>query len=62
MLGEEPDVDDVEAVEFVGPESVLSTDVGRVRVGQYGPGLVRAAGDRDIGLHVREPVKQVAGL
>ena len=29
---------------------------------QYGPGLLRTAGDRDIGLHAREPVRWVVGV
>jgi hypothetical protein len=43
-------------------QSAFSTDVAGVGAEPDGPGLVRAAGDRDVGFHVSEPVSQVAGL
>ena len=46
----------------MGPAVGVEYRCGRVGAEPDGPGLVRAAGHRDVGLHVREPVSQVAGV
>ncbi len=56
---EEAGVDDVEVVELVGPAVAVEHRRRRVGAEPAGAGLVGAAGDRDVVLHVREPVDQV---
>src|SRR3989440_10803494 len=55
-------VDDVEVVELVRAAVRVQDGRGWVAAHATRAGLVRAAGDRDLVLHVREPVEQVARI
>src|ERR1700722_11730055 len=57
---EDAGVGHVEVVDLVRPAVGVERRRGRVGAAADGPGLMRAAGDRDVGLHVHAPVGEVA--
>src|SRR3984957_6904882 len=57
---EDAGVGHVEVVDLVRPAVGVERRRGRVGTDPDGPGLMRAAGDRDVRLHVHAPVGQVA--